>query len=334
MIDSVKLRYDIEIPREYFSEDIWHYKFIDNWEGCYWCKRGFVVLKYYPGRQRFFIGGKILTLLHNTRVQNFDDIYGAEREMFLDDLNAAINGLFPEPVLDIRNFNATRIDYCINVQTPYVKEYIDFLTKAFQSVNKGQRVNFTAKFGLSGSVYIKTAAEFEKNERRNYTLNFYDKADWCQYRLRKGSNISKADQILADNCLRLEVQLGDLKVKDIVRKFHISNTFSELFDFKIAYDTILSIYSLVFRANETLDYYSFKEGKKAVAGLVQAERVLRVAASHNVTAAKYDRGRREAMAHGVYPYSVLDKHMKLPYLENPMKLIRKKLAPLGVLEAD
>ena len=108
----------------------------------------------------------------------------------------------------------------------------------------------------------KTAAEFEKNERRNYTLNFYDKADWCQYRLKKGSNISKADQILADQVFRLEVQLGDQKVKEIVKKFNISNTFSELFDFKIAYDTILSIYSLVFRANETLDYYSFKEGNK------------------------------------------------------------------------
>lgn len=332
MIDSVKLRCDVDIPEEYFSEDIWHQKIMDNWESYFWCKRGYVVFKYYPERRRFFIGGKILSLLSPSRVQNFDDIYGARRDLFLEGINAAINQLFPSRILDISSFTVTRIDYCFNVETPYVKEYIAFLTKAFQSVNKGNRVNFTARNGLSGSVYVKTTAEYEKNERRNYTLNFYDKADWCQYRLKKGSNISKADQILANQILRLEVQLGDQKVRDIVKKFQISNTFEELFDFKIAYDTIQSIYTLVFKGNETLGYYSYQEAKKAVAGLVQAERVLLTASQgHDISKPKFYNGRKEATDLRVYPWCFLDKRGDLSYLENPMQLILRKLESLGVM---
>lgn len=330
MIDSVKLRHDIEIPEEYFSEDIWKHKCQDNFENYYWCKRGYVVFKYYPERRRFFIGGKILSLLNSSRVQNFDDVYGARRDLFLVDINAAINQLFPVPVLDISSFNVTRIDYCYNVDTPHVQEYIVFLTRAFQRVNKGTRVNFTARNGLSGSVYVKTTAEYEKNERRKYVLNFYDKSDWIQYRIRKGSNISKSDQILAENVLRLEVQCGDQKVKEIVKKFGITNNFYNLFDFIIAYDTILSVYTLVFKGNERLDYYSYKAAKKAVAGHRQAERVLLTASQgHDIFKPKFYNGRKETAEHGIYPWCFLRGN--LDHLENPMQLILRKLESLGVL---
>lgn len=335
MIDSVRLKYKIEIPGNCFSED-WKYETNDFGEPRFYRTVNWVHFNYYSETGTFHINGKILLLLHNTRVKNFDDIYGSDRERFLDEINAAINRLFPYPVpgMDIRNFTVTHIDYCINVQTPYVKEYLEFLTQAFENTNNGSRVNFTAEKGLEGSVYVKTAAQYEKREKRNYTVNFYNKADWIQKQQQEGHNISRQDQIWAENILRLEVQSGDQQVKRIAEDCGIGKTFAEMFDFKVAYTTLLRIYSLVFKGNAEADYYSYQEAKKAVAGfqgrqIGTLETLEHISKNHKITPFK----RRKILDLGIYPWHFLDKHGDLNHLENPMSLIRKKLAPLGVLEA-
>ena len=335
MIDFVKLRYNIQIPHEYFSPEIWRSGITESGQPYFWHTIRGVDLKYYTFTERFTINGKILMLLHDTQVQNFDDIYGAETEMFLDELNEKLNGLFPCQILDIRDFTVTRIDYCVNVETSSVKEYLEFLTQAFEKVNKGKRVNFTAEKGLHGSVYIKTAAQYEKNERRSYTLNFYDKHDWIEKKQIEWHNISEADQILADQVLRLEIQCGDQMVSRVAEQNNIGRTFRELFNFKIAYVTILRTYSLVFKATEEADYYSYQEAKTAVAGFqglqTRAKRnalddLENIAKNHEVTRSR----RNNIKALGIYPWCFLAKRGSLAYLENPMKLIRKKLEPLGV----
>lgn len=337
MIDSVRLKYKIEIPGNYFSED-WKYEANDFGEPRFYRTVKKVHFNYYSDTGMFHINGKILLLLHNTRVRNFDDIYEADRETFLDEINAAINRLFPYPIpgMDIRNFTVTHIDYCINVQTEYVKEYLEFLTQAFENTNNGSRVNFTAEKGLEGSVYIKTAAQYEKIEKRNYTLNFYSKTDWIQKQQLEGHNISRQDQIWAENILRLEVQCGDQQVNRIAEDCKIGKTFAEMFDFKVAYTTLLRIYSLVFKGNSEADYYSYQEAKKAVAGLPGLQTRARMNAlktleeiSKNHIVTLHQRNRIKDM--GIYPWQFLDKKGSLDFLENPMQLILRKLDSLGVL---
>jgi len=59
--------------------------------------------------------------------------------------------------------------------------------------------------------------------------------------------------------------------------------------------------------------------------------MLYVASSHKILGSKYAYGRKQAMASGVYPYCFLDKKGTLSSLENPMKLLHRKLSVLGVL---
>lgn len=337
MIDSVRLKYQVEIPEGYFSED-WEQRVSDFGEVSFRRTVKKVHFYYYTSSMTFHVNGKILLLLHNTRVKNFDDIYGADRERFLDEINAVINGLFPYPIqgMDIRDFTVTNIDYCFNVTTPYVEEYLEFLAQAFEATNNGSRVNFTAEKDLEGSVYVKTAAQYEKKENRNYTLNFYNKADWIRNQQEKGDNISREDQEWAESKLRLEVQVGDQLVKRIAEDNNISKTFSDMFDFKVAFVTILRIYKLVFKGNEAADYYSHKEAKKAVAGLPGLQTRARMNAlktleeiSKNHIVTLHQRNRIKDM--GIYPWQFLDKKGSLDFLENPMQLILRKLDSLGVL---
>jgi len=78
------------------------------------------------------------------------------------------------------------------------------------------------------------------------------------------------------------VQFGHQLIKQQLSKFRISNTFGELFDFRIAYDTIFSIYQRVFRGNFDADYYTYDEAKRLLKGHVAAQNTLYVASSHKI----------------------------------------------------
>lgn len=251
--------------------------------------------------------------------------------MFVTEVNNELNKLFPESILDIRNFTVTRIDYCVNVETPYVKEYDRFMNRAFIRTNGDRRVDFTNEYDLTGSVYIRTASDYRENSNKNYTINFYNKYDRLLYQERQGTYISEADKMLAENIFRLEVQCGYQLFKRQTGKFGIGNTFGEMLDYKIAYDTILSVYTTVFKGNFDADYYTYATAKQLLQGQQAAQKAIFVASSHKITDQKYTYGAKRAKQKGVYPYCFLDKDSKVTHLENPMKLLYSKLEKLGVL---
>ena len=331
MIDYVTLRHHINIPTNYFSPMKWKRSQTEDGQFFRWHTFRRVKLRYYEDTQTFTISGKLLMFLYDTQVQNPDDIYGAKQEMFIEELNDALNHLFPSPILDIRDFTVSRIDYCFNVETPHVKTYVDFMNHAFQMVSTGTRVNFANEHHLSGSVYIRTASDYEDNSNKNYTLNFYDKADQVKDLISKGAYISESDRILAQDVLRLEVQCGYQMIKRLTRKFGISNTFGELLDFRIAYDAICSTYQLTLRGTENADFFTYAEAKERLTGHVKAQDVLRVASSHRITDSKYAYGRNQAKNAGVYPHCFLPKNGSLMSLENPIKLLKDKLMKLKAL---
>ena len=333
MIDYVSLRKNIEIPTNFFSPMMWKQSQTDDGQYFFWRTVRGVKLKYYVDTQSFTIKGKILMFLYDTQVQNLDDIYGGNKEQFISEFNAALNTLFPSPILDIHDFTVSRIDYCINVETPFVATYIDFMSRAFRMTNSGNRVNFTDEHELSGSVYVRTTADYRDNSNKNYTLNFYDKSDRLKYLAAKGVYVNEADWVLASNILRLEVQCGHYLIKRQTQKFGISNTFGELLDYNIAYDSILAAYNRVFKGTENADFHTYQNAKNLLKGHPTAQKTLYVATSHNVTGGKYAYGCKQAKQEGIYPYCFLNKNDPVSCLENPMKRIRKKLSALGVLNS-
>lgn len=331
MIDYVSLRKNIIIPTVFFSCLKWKQSQTDDGQHFFWRNIRGVKLRYYEDTHNFTINGKILMFLHDTQVQNLDDIYGGNKDLFISDFNAALNKLFPSPILDIRDFTVSQIDYCINVETPWVTTYIDYMSRAFRKVNTGTRVNFTDEHKLHGSVYVRTTADYRANSNKNYTLNFYDKYDRLKYLSDKGIYVKEADWLLASNILRLEVQCGHNLIKRQTKKFRISNTFGDLLDYHIAYDSILTAYSRVFKGTENADFFTYQNAKKRLNGHAAALKTLYVATSHNVIGNKYSYGCKQSKQEGVYPYCFLNKDDPVSFLENPMKLIRNKLSTLGVL---
>lgn len=120
-------------------------------------------------------------------------------------------------------------------------------------------------------------------------------------------------------------------IKRQTQKFGVSNTFGDLLDYNIAYDTIYHVYSLDFKGNFDADYYTYPAAKRLLKGQQAALKTIFVAASHRITDAKYAYGAKRSKKFGVYPYCFLDRKGSIAHLENPIKLLYQKLSALKVL---
>lgn len=336
MIDSVKLSKDIFIPETYLRPGLWRSYILKDgsdirvhyYNGVWFC--------YYPESGRLKISGKLMKLLENTEVLNVDDIYGLDLPQFIDDLNDFINDLFTVPIIDVSTFRVSRIDYCFNVKTDYVKEYLDFLNNAFRLTDAGQRTNYVQEKKLKGSVYIKTKSDYKHNERRNYVLNFYDKTDRLHFLKsnKKKHAIAECDWAYARGVLRLEIQCGFRFVKQICSEFKIEPLFGNMLCYRLSYYAEKTIYERIFRCGITQDYYSYEAGKQLIPTKSKAARraLLHASQGHRITGNAYTYGCKIIKESGVYPFCFLPKGSGLDVLENPIRLIYRKLVEMG--EAD
>ena len=327
MIDHVSINKIIPISPRSFRKNIWDKRTTEDGGAYYWCKRNGVTIRYYFQSQRLIIDGKLITLLHNTQVQNFDDIYGNLKDEFLDEINGQINSLFTQPLVDIRDFLTTRIDYCINVETPYVDEYIAFLKRAFQKVDSGGKIDHTQEFDLDGSVYIKNAAEYKANVRKNYTLNVYNKKDRLEFQERNKIAVEEADFVLAENILRVEVQASYELIRSLRKKFGVDRTFGELFDYQIAFYAVKNVFKRVFLLKPECDFYTYQEAKKRMPRGAAGDALRSLATNHNIKGEKYDYARKIIQKKGVYPYCLLPAKSPVSCLRNPVKLVQDKIRP-------
>lgn len=146
-------------------------------------------------------------------------------------------------------WDANRIDYCVNIKTPYVEQYIKLMGKGdippyqrltYDPINR----NYTAR---PGSVYLPAKArDGRKQTTGSITVNFYDKHDQLKKEQEKNADIT--DEVLqqAKNILRLEVQCHRPKLEYIKRKYHLPNKriasyLSPEFSFEVIEKAILSI---------------------------------------------------------------------------------------------
>ena len=278
-------------------------------------------IKYYPNTQRLILDGKISNLFSASQVQNVDDIFGSDTEKFISQVNEKLNKLFEKTKIDIRNFIVARIDYCYNVKTPYVSEYLDFLTAAFQHRNTERRINFTDDRNLSGSVYIKPNQEYQKNEKKSYCLNFYDKTNWISNQEAKKIYISEEDKELAENVLRLEVQCYSDEIKRICKKNKIENNFGNLCNINLAYNTICAVYKRLFGGEETCAFIKYEETKNICFTPAVRKQLISSAQHHPIS--QY--AAKKAIESNIYPYYFLPAEGTINRLENPMILIQNKI---------
>lgn len=337
MIDYVRMSTAIAIPDHAFRGAGWHeYRIKVGTLIRYHRFRG-VWIRYYPELYRMTISGKLLMLLEDSEVLNVDDVYGADIPQFIDDLNEYLNALFLYPVIDVREFHVTRIDYCYNVKTPHVKAYLDFLNKAFRLTNRGQRINYVQEKGLTGSVYIKTSSDYKHNERRNYVLNFYDKTDRLHYLQRENKHtVADHDWAYAQGVLRLEIQCGIHVIKQICRAFEIEPYFGDLLRHDVALYVEATVYGRVFRCNASQDYYSYDAAKRLIPARSGAARkaLLYASQGHRIIGEAYTHGCKVIKESGVYPFCFLPRGSGLDVLENPIRLIYRKLVEMGAIDSQ
>ncbi|MBP3646673.1 MAG: hypothetical protein J6K55_09640 [Clostridia bacterium] len=255
---------------------------------------------------------------------NVDDIYGTNLESFLTDVNDLLNQLFTHPVLDIRSFRATRLDYCFNVKTSYVSMYIDLLNRAFRMTNNGSRVNHVQENQLSGSVYIKTKHDYDHNERRNYVLNYYDKSDWLEKKRKIHRKTHPLDFKFAKDALRLEVQCGYQFIKQLCEEHNISNRFELLLSYEIALWAEENIYNRIFKNSSTLDFFTYEAAKKKMPSESAKKVLLASAIGKRITGSEYDYGRKLIRTAGVFPFCFLSRNSPQSTLPSPIKLLKEK----------
>ena len=119
--------------------------------------------------------------------------YEAVRDAFDDAINDVCKGL---PLFT--DWRVNRVDYCINISTPYVQQYLHLLRKG--DIPPHLHIPYNAQRNYSyrtGSVYL---------VGNSTTINFYDKEQELKAQQRTDASITDAIIAQAHNILRLEVQ--------------------------------------------------------------------------------------------------------------------------------
>lgn len=335
MIDTVHLTADLALSDKAFHQMMWFLCNTPDGETYVQHRREGIRINYYPDRKRLNISGKLIRLLHDSDVLNVDDLYGSNLELFLNRIDQYLNALFTRPVISIRDFRVRRIDYCFNIKTPHVKQYLDFLNIAFDRCNNGRRVNHVREHRLNGSVYVKTLSDYENNTLRNYALNYYDKISRLRALMEDGKPVSADDLKAAEGMLRLEVQCGYQFIKRLCKVQRVKPSFGNMFSYEIACTAEKMVYAYVFRADETQDFCTYTEATKRVPpGSAAAKKaLLRASQNHLITDPGFAYGRSVIAKAGVYPFCFLPKDSKTPFLDNPLKLIAAKLRSFGTAQA-
>lgn len=332
MIDFVHLKATYYVSETALISEWWRETESETGDRVFYHHQRGVVISYRPETGRWNIAGKLIALIYDTRVLNVDDVYGTDLQEFIYDINTYLQSLLTVPMLDVSDFEVLRIDYCFNICTPYVGEYLDVLCRAFKQTNTGNRINFTQEHRIEGSVYIKTKGDYKANTRRNYVLNYYDKSSRLEYQRMKGLRISPEDWKWAENVLRLEVQCGFQFIKKLCAKLSCSRCLGDLLTYQAAFYAHANIYAYVFKADFTQDFYSYQAAKRLLKNKSALKVLERSAEHHRIAGSQFARGQKIIRETGIYPFAFVQKMAGVEVLENPLRLIWNKMVEIGAVE--
>lgn len=153
------------------------------------------------------------------------------------------NELMQELNIDMplfEHWKVNRIDYCINVKTPYVKEYINILHKSDMPNSLEVGYNESRNYSKNkGSLYLTKKKNGKKKYTPNITINFYDKQDQLKNMQKQGQDITDEQIASAKGILRLEVQCHKSKTEYLkVKHSMTAKNIHYFLEPQISYDVI------------------------------------------------------------------------------------------------
>lgn len=299
-------------------------------------------LAFYPNSKNLIITGRYISVYTNNKFKNFDDVFSNKNEIleFFYNLEGHINSYFITPVVDILQNKVTRLDYCINVETEYVKDYLEFFNLYYSKADKkfNRYVNHTIEYKLptDSSFYLKTARQYEENKNQNFTLNIYSKEDELTSKRERqiikygNSSITDKDILEAKNILRIEAQLHYSKLKTTCEKFNINSKKCCLYDL---FDIEISQYVLtneLKRFFTEADFYSYEKAKEEIQLKIKNHKSKKAALEYIETVAKNNKVNsitipKNLISIGIFPHCFIPKSWNIDILQNPIKLIDRKI---------
>lgn len=171
------------------------------------------------------------------------------------DIELAFNKIIQELNIGLplyENWKVNRIDYCVNIKTPYVSEYINILNKSDMPSNltypSGESGNYSKS---KDSFYLVKKQNHKKKFTQNVRINFYNKQEQLKNAQKQGKQITAEQIAAAKNILRLEVQCFKSKTEYLKSKY--SMTTKNIYHFlnaEISHDVILNALSKIVRVGD------------------------------------------------------------------------------------
>lgn len=341
MVDSI--RFYTEITIHNLNPKVWRIRKNDKKGEMYYYKfENGVRFAFYPQTNSLIIGGRLINLCCNDKISNYDDLFTSRKELicFFKSVNIQLNSYLQNITIDIMKLKITRIDYCFNVHTPFVEEYIEFFNLCYKN-NAGHKfsklTNYTEEFGkpYKSSCYLKTNGDYENKTSRNYVINFYNKLDELIYKrnqqIEKYGRTCINDEVLGNsaNILRLEVQVDYNLLRKVCERFKIkrrNHNLEYLFDINIARFVVEEKIEKLFTS---YDFYSYAIAKKILVehGYSKKDKIFEYIykVSHHQKTSSYKKYEEILKSLNIYPYMFLPKEFKIEMLENPIKLIEDKI---------
>lgn len=385
MIDRIKINKIVgELPVEVYTGEGWTKALIQR-EGAgykyrYWDKG--ISYTYYPNSHRLVIQGKLVNLCYEGyNIDTVGDLYFSKVGIILDeepvyDAKDNITGYeyrymnyteglgeiidlmneFLYELLgireDVRTFIPTQVEFCYNVKTRYVEEYIKMFNHVYSERDPASYKNYIKEENkpLYSSFYIRSNKKYEEDSKAGVTANFYNKLDETEFRLReaadkirKGERDSLPHQLVylrsTSDILRLEAIYGRKALYKVREEYGIGNNLPEYIDPKLSRDIIVKRYRHMV-GKENLSFFSYQEAKKKIENsnlgrekklnLIKYIRYHKGACSRNPDSGVYRR--RDVLAGLGIHWCLIPREYGIDYLESPIALLDVQLGDLDDVE--
>lgn len=250
--------------------------------------------------------------------------------------------LFHKDLPPMNEWKVSRIDYCYNITTPYVKEYIKLFQRA--NIPSGFKMLYNTKqkrhCHLEGSFYLKSQSG------KNVNINFYDKQDQLikkrdkqhiktnELTLIDNATVTQSDIKKAKDILRLEIQCLKGKSNNLKNVFNFDyKEFCNYIDEHISKKMILDYYKKTIGYG---NYFTLSEAIKMVnsmdirqdkannlinlLSLVNKHRNVNTARSEYGNKEKFNRYLLDLHQAGINPVTI-PRGWGIDYLENPFFML-------------
>ena len=280
------------------------------------------------------IQGRIIDIYTKSNYLNFDDFEEPEKvvNIVYKKINDKLNKLFSDDfTVDISQMKVTQIEYSFNVQTNYVSEYIKFINLAYKenrdSVFK-RHTNFTIEKNkpINSSFYLKTNTDYTKRQKVNFCLNIYNKSNQLKNKAKKDTkrfgetSVTYADIENSKNTLRIEDKAFYKRIKNICQKHKIENKLENLLNLNIAYEQVCGEINRFFTTGDFCSKsYVLNTFKKDCYALDLETPIDKLSTS------KVNRRKTFFKTVDICPYFYIPQKWNIERMDNPIKLINKKI---------